>query len=303
MYGYVQRIERMFYRFAWMYSRWVERQTAVQNVDEITKLFSEAEDISTSELTDDWKELSIENLSFSYHAEDNKELHLDKINLKIRKGEKIAFIGDSGSGKTTMLKVMRALYEPRHLHLNLDGKELEHGFKSISDAVALIPQDPELFATTIKENITMGVSYDLAEVRKYTNMAEFTSVIKRLPKKWNSNIVERGVNLSGGEKQRLALSRGLLASEDKQILLLDEPTSSVDSRNEMQIYDNIFMKFKDKAIISSIHRLHLLSKFDMVYFFKDGKIIAEGSFYSLLKTSPEFKSLWEKYNKTRALEA
>ena len=127
-------------------------------------------------------------------------------------------------------------------------------------------------------------------------MARFTEVAERLPKKFDSSIVEKGVNLSGGEKQRLALARGLLACEDKAIVLLDEPTSSVDSGNELAIYENIFREFKDKTIISSVHRLHLLQQFDTIYLFENGRIIASGSFAELLQLSPEFQAMWEKYS-------
>ncbi len=116
-----------------------------------------------------------------------------------------------------------------------------------------------------------------------------------MPHKLNSSVVEKGVNLSGGEKQRLALARGLMAAEDKEILLLDEPTSSVDSDNELRIYKNIFSKFEGKTVISSIHRLHLLDLFDKIYFFENGKIVATGNFQELIKTSAKFKDIWEKY--------
>ena len=112
----------------------------------------------------------------------------------------------------------------------------------------------------------------------------------------NSTIVERGVNLSGGEKQRLSLARGLMASLDKEIILLDEPTSSVDSKNELTIYQNIFKEFANKTIISSIHRLHLLSMFDYIYFFQDGQIIAHGTLEQLLQDSKDFQIIWDKYH-------
>ena len=124
-------------------------------------------------------------------------------------------------------------------------------------------------------------------------------MVKRLPKGLESSIVEKGVNLSGGEKQRLALARGLLASVDKDIILLDEPTSSVDFHNELEIYKNIFNAFPKKSIISAVHRLHLLSLFDVVYFFKNGKIIASGSFDDLRTNSSDFQELWDGYIKTR----
>jgi ABC-type multidrug transport system fused ATPase/permease subunit len=110
------------------------------------------------------------------------------------------------------------------------------------------------------------------------------------------------VNLSGGEKQRLALARGLLASEHKDILLLDEPTSSVDFSNELKIYQNIFNAFPGKTIVSSIHRLHLLSLFDSVYLFKGGALVAEGTFEDLKSNSADFRELWDKYVKARDAE-
>ena len=126
-------------------------------------------------------------------------------------------------------------------------------------------------------------------------MAEFSKVVPRLPKKWESSVNEKGVNLSGGEKQRLALARGLMACEDKDIVLMDEPTSSVDSSNELNIYQNIFKKFKDKTVISTVHRLHLLPMFDKIYLFDKGKIIASGNLNELVKASPQFRVLWSKY--------
>jgi len=92
----------------------------------------------------------------------------------------------------------------------------------------------------------------------------------------------------------------LLACEDKSIMLLDEPTSSIDFRNEAKIYENIFTKFKKNTIISSVHRLHLLPLFNQIYYFKDGKIIAAGTLTELLKDSEEFQKIWKKYNNTTA---
>jgi ABC-type multidrug transport system fused ATPase/permease subunit len=100
------------------------------------------------------------------------------------------------------------------------------------------------------------------------------------------------VNLSGGQKQRLALARGILAARDSSLVLLDEPTSSVDPRTEALIYDNLFTAFSDKAIISSIHRLHLLPRFDYIYVLHQGRIVAEGSFDDLRTHNPVFRDLW-----------
>ena len=299
LYSYVGRIKGLFFRFAYKYSAIVREKTAVQNAEEISDKFSRKKKIRPVKLGKEWKELKIDSLRFSYHTKEGADLHLDNVSLTIKNAEKIALIGESGSGKTTLLKIIRELYTPKHIKLYLDGNLLNNGFKDINKNIALIPQDPEIFSTTIKNNITMGINRKQSYIKKYTDMARFTDVAERLPKKLNSNIVEKGVNLSGGQKQRLALARGLMACEDKSIILLDEPTSSVDFRNETAIYDSIFREFKDKTIISSIHKLHLLPMFDTIYFFRNGKIIAQGSFNNLLRTSEEFKDMWEKQSKTK----
>lgn len=298
LYEYISRIVGIFYTFAYMYGDIVEQKTAILNAEEIAKEFKQKEIISEVNLLPHWHTLEVKNLRFSYETKE-KSVHLNHINFSLHRGEKIAFVGESGSGKTTALKIIRGLYTPQQVECMLDGIKLPDNFHSIGSKIALIPQDPEIFATTIKENITVGVNHSLEYIKKFTDLARFTEVAERLPKKFDSSIVEKGVNLSGGEKQRLALSRGLLASVDKEVILLDEPTSSVDSRNERLIYENIFSAFKSKVIISSIHRLHLLPMFDTIYFFQGGKILEKGSFDELLKKSSEFQMLWTKYTKSQ----
>ncbi len=298
LYGYVSNIGRLFFSLASMYGDIVQRKTAVMNAEELAKEFATKKQAHEIELGTSWNELDIKSLSFSYNPKRGSVQHLDNVSLKIGRGKRIALIGESGSGKTTMLKIIRGLYEPREYTLLLDTKPVAGGFNAISESIALIPQDPELFATTIKENLTLGVDRTLEEIKKYTDLACFTEVAEQLPKKFDSSIVEKGVNLSGGEKQRLALARGLMACEEKAIILLDEPTSSVDYKNELAIYNNIFGHFKDATIISTVHRLNLLSLFDFIYIFSNGEIIASGSFADLLQNSEEFKKIWIKYNKT-----
>jgi ABC-type multidrug transport system fused ATPase/permease subunit len=238
----------------------------------------------------------VKNLDFSYPGGEKRELHLADVALTIGRGERIALVGASGSGKTTLLKVIRNLYHPEEIDLQVDGVPITGGFEGICRAIALVPQDPEIFATTIKENITLGAEYDAETIRRFTDMARFTEVADSLPKKLDSAINEKGVNLSGGQRQRLALARGLLACEDKPVVLLDEPTSSIDIATEMMIYRNIFQGFSGKAILSSIHRLHLLPLFDRIYFFDQGRIIGSGTLNELLSSCPEFRDLWEQYS-------
>lgn len=302
LYGYIYKIQETFYRFAYLYGRIVRYKANVLNAEELAKEFPQELAQEQTHLRNGWKNIEVRNLQFSYHEKNEAgaeyDLHVDDVNFSFAHGERIAFIGESGSGKTTTLKIMRGLYVPQHVEVVVDGVTLERGFHSMSADMALVPQDPEIFNATVEDNITVGVEHTEEEIREYTDLSRFTSVVERLPNGLQSSIVEKGVNLSGGEKQRLALARGLLASADKSIILLDEPTSSVDPKNELHIYENIFKRFPDKSIISSVHRLHLLPLFDQVVIFEDGTIVEQGSFNGLLKKSNRFKALWNKYQHT-----
>jgi ABC-type multidrug transport system fused ATPase/permease subunit len=296
LYSYTGRINDIFYSFAYLYSDTVRWRTAIQNAESLSNHFREAAE--ENDAVHEWNTCDIRSLTFSYHSEDDADLHLDDVSVSIRRGEKIAVIGESGSGKTTFLKIIRGLYTPAQVSVSLDSRELPDGFLSMKNDIALIPQEPEIFATTIRENITMGVDRTESEIQKYMDLARFSSVVERLPSGLESSIVERGVNLSGGQKQRLALVRGLMASEEKSMILLDESTSSVDAQNEMAIYENIFSTYEDKTIIASIHKLHLLRMFDTIYIFDKGIISASGNFDQLLQSSPLFAEMWRKYTQT-----
>lgn len=291
--NYLGKISELFFRFTGIYSDMLQNRSGVYNSEELTKEFRN-DDAIKHVLPRNWIQIEINNVDFSYHTGEDSEMHLDNVSLSLKHGEKIAFVGETGSGKTTMLKIMRDLYHSKKLELSVDGKMIKKGFAGISQAMALVPQNPEIFATTILENITLGAEYNMDFVKKFTDMACFTEVAEGLPHKFDSSIKEKGVNLSGGQQQRLALSRGLLACNNKDIVLLDEPTSSLDVATEMTVYKNIFSGFEGKTVISSIHRLHLLPLFDKIYLFSKGKIIASGELNHLIETSPEFTELWQK---------
>mgnify|MGYP001471654620 CR=1 FL=1 len=299
IYNSSDQLRKTFSSFAYLYSQMVSFRASVANAEELSESFIKAKININNHLPEKWQRITIKDLSFSYHGKNGVDLHIDNIAMSLNKGERIAVIGESGGGKSTFLKLFRDLYHPKHIELTIDNQKSKKNFANIRDSISLVPQDPEIFATTIRENITVGVDYPDSIIKKYTDIARFSDVVERLPHGLESSIVEKGVNLSGGEKQRLALARGLLASKDKEIILLDEPTSSVDMLNELNIYQNIFTEFKDKTIISSIHRLHLLSLFNTIYLFKGGKIVASGSFSDLKENSVDFQVLWNQYLETQ----
>jgi ATP-binding cassette subfamily B protein len=177
------------------------------------------------------------------------------------------------------------------MQLLVDGKPF--ALATINETVTLFPQEPEIFENTIAYNITLGLPFTDSAIMDVSESAHFTDVIHQLPKGLESDIREKGVNLSGGQKQRLALARGILAARESEVVLLDEPTSSVDPKTEAMIYQKMFTAFENKALISSMHRLHLLYQFDYIYVLKEGRIAAEGTFEYLRENSPIFQELWK----------
>lgn len=295
--GYVIQFTSVFHDVAWQYTNIVQYNTDVQTARSIGESFKEHHrPDSVMELPESWKKISISGLNFSHNEtyEEAKAAHsLHNLSIQIEKGKKIAFIGESGSGKSTLLALLRGLYEAEpNVKVSIDGQNYD-SLDIISETITLFPQEPEIFENTIAYNITLGLPFEDDDIMQVSETAHFKEVIQHLPKGLESNIQEKGVNLSGGQKQRLALARGVLAARISEIVLLDEPTSSVDPKTEVQIYNKLFKEFKDKAVLSSLHRLHLLTKFDYVYILQNGRIIDEGTFKHLKEYSSVFQELWK----------
>lgn len=294
--GYVNQFTSVFQDVAWQYTEIIRYNTEVQTARSISEEFNRQHLPETGGgLPENWQEITIKNLNFSHgeiYSTEQKAQSLHKLNIRIKRGQRIAFIGESGSGKSTLLALLRGLYEPENdVQVSVDNRKAN--IKMLAGTVTLFPQDPEIFENTIAYNITLGLEFAENEIRQVCDTAHFTDVIEHLPNGLESNIQEKGVNLSGGQKQRLALARGVLAGRSSDIILLDEPTSSVDPKTESQIYDKIFEEFKEKAILSALHRLHLLVKFDYIYILRNGYLIEEGTFQDLRQNSTTFQDLWK----------
>jgi ATP-binding cassette, subfamily B, bacterial len=299
--GYVTQFTGVFQNVAWQYTEVMQYNTYIQTASNISDAYAQQHrPEEPNELPVDWKEIRIRQLSFSHRATYNEAYtpsSLHQLNLRIRRGERIALIGESGSGKSTLLSLLRGLYmaEPG-AEVSIDGKPFE--IDSLNESVTLFPQEPEIFENTIAYNITLGLPFPEEEIMQVCESAHFTDVVMQLPEKLASDIREKGVNLSGGQKQRLALARGILAARESEVILLDEPTSSVDPKTEAMIYEKLFTAFADKAIVSSMHRLHLLTQFDYIYVLHHGRIVAEGNFEHLRNNSPAFLELWKHQQET-----
>lgn len=301
LFTYLQAIGSVFSNFAMQYGQIVQNDAAVRSAHIINEEYEKVSHQKAKPLPSGWKELSVENLSFSYAGEEfGKEQqlrHLDEVSFTIKNGEKIAFIGESGSGKSTSLALLRGLYFPEHVDVFCDGVKLQGGLEQVYDHATLVPQEPELFNSTVLDNIAMDTKVGGEDLDKAIDLAQFRSVLEHLPNGLETHVLEKGVSLSGGEKQRLALARGLLAGWQSDFVFMDEPTSSVDFTNEMKIYENVIEAFRDKTVISTVHNLSLLRYFDSVYLFEKGKLVVSGTFDEIMQNG-QFKVLWDNYNKS-----
>jgi ATP-binding cassette, subfamily B, bacterial len=240
-----------------------------------------------------WCEIAVERLRFRYPQAHGRGGAVDAAGLTLARGRRIALVGESGSGKSTLLRLLAGLYTADEARFLVDGKpapELPH----LGSIAMLAPQDPEIFEGSIGHNLTLGIDYDPAEIRRALDLAVFAPVVEALPAGLATDIAERGLNLSGGQKQRLALARAILAASDASLLLLDEPTSNLDPATEARVYGNLFAAVGDACVVSSVHRLHLLDRFDEIALMEVGEITAIGTLADLLEQAPHFRELWQR---------
>ncbi|MVM32370.1 ATP-binding cassette domain-containing protein [Spirosoma sp. HMF4905] len=293
--GYVNQFTSVFNDIAWQYTQIVQFNTDVQTARGIGEAYARHERPEHETLPDRWQIIDITGLNFSHgraSGSSHKVSNLIDLQIQLGRGKRVAFIGESGSGKSTLLTLLRGLYLPEPgLFVQVDGQSIPD-LNAVANTVTLFPQEPEIFENTIAYNITLGLPFSDEEVNEVCRVAYFSEVVKQLPKGLETNIQEKGVNLSGGQRQRLALARGVLAARSSDIVLLDEPTSSIDPKTELAIYRGLLKEFADKAIVSTLHRLHLLPLFDYIYIMQDGKIIDKGSFSDLRQHSSIFQEMW-----------
>lgn len=302
LFDYLRRIGDSFYNFASQYGRIVRIAADVHAADLIlTDMDNTPVPPKDAKLPDNWRQISVHDLSFSYQDKTDKRVNLDRVGIELVKGKAVAIVGQSGSGKSTLLRLLRGLDSTENVKVLADGVALKHRLHHLAASTTLMPQDPEIFADTIRFNIAFGMETSDDEIMEAVKAARFEEVLARLPNGLDTNIAEKGINLSGGEKQRLALARGFYFARASDILLLDEPTSSVDTANERVIYNNLLGTFrKDRCVVSTIHKLHLLEMFDVVYVLDNGKLVEVGSFTDLIAANGKLAELWKNYQAASA---
>lgn len=219
-----------------------------------------------------WQTLALRHVS--WHYADDARGGLRGVDLVLRRGSRVALVGPSGGGKSTLLRTLAGLYLPQHGELLRDGKSTD--WSELRTLATLIPQEAEVFEASVEENLTFGEPADTQALQAAINAGVFDDVLQHLPDGLSSTLNERGSNLSGGQRQRLALSRGALAAQGSSLLLLDEPTSALDPLAEGRVFDRMYAAFPTACIVASVHRPSLLARFDTIVVMEGGRVVDAG---------------------------
>ena len=267
-------------------------QRAMVSGRRIMEILAEKPEVTESsnpiELTSFSKSIEYKKVGFGYSK---TELVLNDIDLKIRKGQKVAFVGETGAGKTTLVSLLVRLYDPNTGELLLDGHDLrEISFGSLSSCISMVPQEPFLFSETVNENIRYnrtGINDDkIVETAKLVGADQF---IKELPDGYKTKIAENGRNLSVGQRQLISFARAL--ASDPSILILDEATANIDTESEMLIQDAIDKLLVDRTSLVIAHRLSTVRNSDLIYVMSDGCVIEQGTHESLLELKGKYSEM------------
>jgi ATP-binding cassette subfamily B protein len=226
-------------------------------------------------------EIAFENVVFRYPARPETSA-LDGVDLKVAPGETVALVGPSGAGKTTILQLLLRFYDPRHGRVTIDGLDLTAMARAdFRRSIALVPQDPVIFAESARENIRFGrPDATDAEVEEAARAAAAHGFLAALPQGYDTFVGERGVMLSGGQKQRIAIARAIL--RDAPILLLDEATSALDAESERAVQDAVERLSHGRTTLVVAHRLATVKKADRIVVFDQGRIVATGKHDTLV---------------------
>ncbi len=271
--------------------------TALADASEMAEIIRqndlETDHPNTKTITIHHGDIRFENVMFSYHAQNlGQPVLFENFTLHIKAGEKIALVGHSGSGKSTITKLLFRFLEPQSGKISFDGIDAKaFTLESLRTQISMVPQQPDLFHRSVYDNISLGadINYDqlLTAARKSCSL-EF---IQSLPEQFNTLVGERGIKLSGGEKQRIAIARAFL--EDAPVVVLDEATSALDSLTEKEIQIAIFNLIKHKTAIVIAHRLSTILSMDRIIVLDSGKIIEEGSHQALLAKQGKYFEMWQ----------
>ncbi len=246
-----------------------------------------------------WQRLTVRDLTFRHARARGEAAALERLGLRLERGKRYALIGGSGSGKSTLMRIMAGLYTAERIALTFDDGPIHvspaETAQLLRARATLIPQDAEVYEGTLGENLALCESVEgppvAAAYAAALEAACATDFVQSTPLGLEAPLAERAANWSGGQRSRVALARGILAAHGSDIVLMDEPTASLDPATEARVYTNLFAAFSGACVISSVHRLSLLERFDEILIMQDGRLVAQGSVDELALSCAEFQRL------------
>jgi ATP-binding cassette subfamily B protein len=235
------------------------------------------------------KSIKFKDVLFSY---EKGEGVLNKVNFEIKENEKVALIGHSGAGKSTVINLIMKFYEPTGGEILVnDNKYSELSHNDVRGNIALVFQDNELISTTVRENVTYGMDATDEEVIEAMKKANAYGFVSKFKDGMYTQIGERGIRLSGGQKQRIQIARAILAN--KPIVILDEATSNLDAKSEHEVQEAMAELVKDRIVIIIAHRFSTIQNVDTILVLDEGKVADSGTPKELSKREGIYKTLLE----------
>ena len=239
-----------------------------------------------------WQRIVLRDVGFRHAKAHPDAPSLGVPELELRRGERIALVGGSGSGKSSLMRVLAGLYAAERIQIEVDGVVQPASF-DLAALSTLIPQDADVFEGSVRENLDFGTGVANAQLDVALVGSAFDAVLPTLHGGLEFPVAQRGSNLSGGQRQRLCVARGAIAARDSSIVFLDEPTSALDPITEGRFHHRLAQTFPDACVVASLHRMSLLSHFDRVVLMHEGRLLDTGSVAAVRERQPIFEQMLE----------
>jgi len=271
-------------------------QRGTASLKRLNKIFSEQPELYDKDVTKGIEiqgNIKFDNLSFSYN--DEEETVLKDINLEIKPGQTVAFLGKTGSGKTTLINLLLRLFNVNDGELFIDGYDINKvPIKKLRSEIGIVPQDNFLFSSTIGENIAFFDPDNIneEEIKQAAKITEVYDNIMEFPNKFDTILGERGVTLSGGQKQRISMARAIV--KRPKVLILDDSFSAVDTHTEEKILNNLKPVMENRTVVLVSHRISTIKNADMIYVLDEGKILESGIHEELIENDKLYNDIYQK---------
>ncbi|MEZ8990266.1 ABC transporter ATP-binding protein [Vibrio breoganii] len=269
---------------------WYSASAAMKRLNGILDMPEENRPIATVNPFEKGEPIEVEfkNVSFAYDAERNV---LDDFSLKIPKGKRVALVGASGGGKSTLIQLLLGIYQKDSGDILVNGHTIETvSYEALRKELAVVLQQPMIFNDTLRQNLTLGQDYSDNELWGALEVAQLISLKDTLPNGLDSHIGRQGVRLSGGQRQRLAIARMVLSNPE--LVILDEATSALDTSTEAELHLALNRFLKNRTTLIVAHRLSAVKQADLIYVLEDGKVIQSGTHIDLIETDGLYQTLY-----------